>query len=77
MKLPKSFNLLTPFDRAEIWGEIEEAAVDLYKKGARAKNLSELNKYLPILVKLSKRLQRAQVGEALAKLPTGLTYNNE
>ena len=71
MKLSKSFDALSTYDKAEIWSEIEIASLDLYKRGAREQNLFYLNYNLDILNKLSKRLQRAQVGEALAKLQTG------
>lgn len=67
-KLPKSYNPMTEKQKGEIWAYIIGTASKLYYDGAIEENLKVINDCIVDLNKFSKRLQKTQVGEALASI---------
>ncbi len=65
--LPKSFKLLAPYEKAEVWSNIE-LKVETLRAGARLQDLKMVNDCLSDLGKFSKQLQKHGVCEALEKV---------
>lgn len=66
-KYPKNWKL-TPFQRAVKWGQIEIESFNL-RLAVQEQNLSALTEAITNLKKLGKQLERAQVADAIDKLP--------
>lgn len=63
----KSYKPLTPKQEGNIWAEIEVQALKAYQEGACDGNLLALNDALFELNKLSKRLQKSNVGKIIER----------
>lgn len=64
MSLPKSFKLLTPYERANIYGCLEISAASL-RSGIKDQNLAVINGALDEIQKRVKTLERAGVAQAV------------
>lgn len=63
---------LSPYQKAELWGKAESLSLSLYQDGACKQNLAVFNINVLELASIVKKLQRAQVADAIEAIENKL-----